>query len=51
MQNKISVIIITGNEEKNIRDCLKSVSRVDEIIVVDSESEDTIVQIAKEFTD
>jgi len=49
--NKISVIIITGNEEKNISDCLKSVSWADEIIVVDSESEDATVQIAKEFTD
>lgn len=51
MQNKISVIIITGNEEKNIRDCLKSVSWADEIIVVDSESKDLTVNIAKEFTD
>ncbi len=51
MQNKISVIIITGNEENNIRDCLKSVSWADEIIVVDSESTDLTVQIAKEYTD
>lgn len=51
MQNKISVIIITGNEEKNIKDCLKSVSWADEIIVVDSESKDKTVEIAKEFTD
>ncbi len=51
MQNKISVIIITGNEENNIQDCLKSVSWADEIIVVDSESTDLTVQIAKEYTD
>ncbi len=51
MQNKISVIIITGNEENNIRDCLKSVSWADEIIVVDSESIDSTVLIAKEFTE
>lgn len=50
MQNKISVIIITGNEEKNIRDCLYSVKWADEIIVVDSESSDKTVEIAKEFT-
>lgn len=49
-QNKISVVIITGNEENNIRDCLKSVSWADEIIVVDSESTDNTVNIAKEFT-
>lgn len=51
MQNKISVIIITGNEEKNIRDCLESVKWADELIVVDSESSDDTVKIAKEFTD
>ena len=50
-QNKISVVIITGNEENNIKDCLKSVKWADEIIVVDSESNDSTLQIAKEFTD
>lgn len=50
-QNKISAVIITGNEENNIKDCLKSVQWADEIIVVDSESIDSTVQIAKEFTD
>jgi glycosyltransferase involved in cell wall biosynthesis len=50
-QNKISVVIITGNEENNIRDCLKSVTWADEIIVVDFESIDNTVNIAKEFTD
>ena len=50
-QNKISAVIITGNEENNIKDCLKSVQWADEIIVVDSESTDRTVEIAKEFTD
>lgn len=50
-QNKISAVIITGNEENNIKDCLKSVQWADEIIVVDSESTDRTVQIAKEYTD
>ncbi|MEO8233126.1 MAG: glycosyltransferase family 2 protein [Ignavibacteriota bacterium] len=50
-QNKISAVIITGNEENNIKDCLKSVRWADEIIVVDSESEDRTVEIAREFTD
>jgi len=49
-QNKISVVIITGNEENNIKDCLKSVKWADEIIVVDSVSKDKTVEIAKEFT-
>lgn len=50
-QNKISVVIITGNEENNIKDCLQSVTWADEIIVVDSESSDNTVRIAGEFTD
>ncbi|MDO6514984.1 glycosyltransferase family 2 protein [Neptuniibacter sp. 2_MG-2023] len=36
----ISIIIITKNEAHNIQDCLGSVSWADEIIVVDSGSED-----------
>ena len=49
--NKISVIIITKDEEKNISDCLKSVEWADEIIVVDAESTDKTVELAKNFTD
>ncbi|HSW53636.1 MAG TPA: glycosyltransferase family 2 protein [Ignavibacteriaceae bacterium] len=49
--NKISVTIITKDEEKNISDCLKSVEWADEIIVVDSESTDRTVELAKKFTD
>jgi glycosyltransferase involved in cell wall biosynthesis len=48
---KLSVIIITYNEEKNIRACLESVTWADEIIVVDSNSTDKTVMIAKEYTD
>jgi len=49
--NKISVIIITKDEDKNIPDCLKSVDWADEIIVLDSESNDRTVELAKQFTD
>uniref|UniRef100_A0A832DDS5 Glycosyltransferase family 2 protein n=1 Tax=Ignavibacterium album TaxID=591197 RepID=A0A832DDS5_9BACT len=49
--NKISVIIITKNEAQNIGDCLESVKWADEIIVVDSGSEDETISIAKRFTD
>jgi len=44
---KISISIITLNEEKNIARCLKSVAWADEIIVVDSGSKDGTVEIAK----
>ncbi len=47
---KISVIIIAGNEEKKIEDCLKTIEWADEIVFVDSESSDNTVNIAKRFT-
>ncbi|MFI4923221.1 MAG: glycosyltransferase family 2 protein [Burkholderiales bacterium] len=43
----LSVIIITKNEEQNIRACLESVVWADEIIVVDSGSSDNTVGICK----
>ncbi len=47
----ISVCIITFNEEENIRDCLESVKWVEEIVVVDSLSQDNTVAICREYTD
>jgi len=46
----ISVIIITKNEEKNIIDCLESVKWAQEIIIVDSGSNDRTKQISQEYT-
>ena len=46
----LSVCIITGNEEENIRRCLESVRWADEIVIVDSFSTDRTVEIAREFT-
>jgi glycosyltransferase involved in cell wall biosynthesis len=48
---KISVTVRTFNEEKNLRDCLKSVAWADEIVVVDSKSTDNTVAIARDFTE
>jgi glycosyltransferase involved in cell wall biosynthesis len=48
---KISIIINTFNEEKNIENCLESVKWADEIVVVDMYSEDNTVGIARKYTD
>lgn len=48
---KLSVIIITYNEEANITDCIESVKWADEIIVVDSNSTDKTTELAKKYTE
>ena len=47
----LSVCIIAGNEEVNIRRCLESATWADEIVVVDSFSRDRTPEIAREYTD
>src|SRR3989338_155215 len=47
----VSVVIITRNEEDNIADCLKSASWADEAIILDDNSSDKTVDVAKQFTD
>jgi glycosyltransferase involved in cell wall biosynthesis len=47
---RLSVSIICFNEEQNLRRCLESVSWADEIVVVDSFSQDRTLEIAKEYT-
>ncbi len=47
----ISAIIIVKNEQKNIRECLESVVWVDEIIIIDSGSEDETLSICREYTE
>jgi glycosyltransferase involved in cell wall biosynthesis len=46
----LTVIIITRNEERNITPCLESVAWAGEIVVVDSESRDGTVGLARAFT-
>jgi glycosyltransferase involved in cell wall biosynthesis len=47
---KLSVTVITRNEAANLAAALESVSWADEIVVVDSESTDDTVAIARRFT-
>lgn len=46
---KISAIILTKNSEIPIQKCLQSVAWCDEVIVIDDESKDTTVALAKKF--
>lgn len=47
---KLSVVLATYNEEKNIGDCLESVKDIaDEIVIVDGSSTDKTRDIAKSF--
>jgi len=51
MTPKLSVVLITYNEQTNIRRTLESVQWADEIIVVDSGSSDATVSICREYTE
>jgi glycosyltransferase involved in cell wall biosynthesis len=49
-KNKLSVVLATRNEEKNIAECLETVKSIaDEIIVVDEGSTDKTREIAKKY--
>jgi len=47
--NKLTVVILTKNEEACIAECLESVKWADEIIVVDDESKDKTLDILKNY--
>ena len=50
IENGITAIILTKNEERNIRNCIKSIRDLaDRIVVVDSGSTDKTLEIAKEL--
>jgi glycosyltransferase involved in cell wall biosynthesis len=46
----IAAIVITKDEERNIAACLECLKWVDEMIVVDAESSDRTVELAKAYT-
>jgi len=47
----VAVLVITKNEETHIAECLESVKWADEVILVDAQSTDETVAIAKKYTD
>jgi len=46
---KISAVVLTKNEEKNIRKYLKTLSWCDEIIIIDDNSDDQTKKLAQSF--
>lgn len=46
----LGALVLTYNEEENITDCLDSIDWIEEIVVVDSYSEDRSVELAQEYT-
>ena len=48
---RLSVAVITLNAAHHLRRCLESTAWADELVVVDAESHDKTVQVAREFTD
>ncbi|MDI6839414.1 MAG: glycosyltransferase family 2 protein [bacterium] len=48
---KLSVAIITKDEERNIEKCLESLKWADEIVVLDGYSTDKTVEICRKYTD
>ncbi len=48
---KISACLIVKNEKDHIKDVLSSLAGVDEIVVVDTGSQDNTVELARTFTD
>lgn len=52
LKSSVSVVVLTYNEEANIEDCLKSVQGwSDDILIIDSYSDDTTVEVARNYTD
>lgn len=47
--NKLSVFILTFNEERLIEKCLKKLTWVDDIVIVDSGSTDSTLEICKKY--
>jgi (heptosyl)LPS beta-1,4-glucosyltransferase len=48
-RDKISIVLVTFNEERNIEECLDSAKWADEIIVVDSFSTDRTLEFARRY--
>jgi glycosyltransferase involved in cell wall biosynthesis len=45
----ISTVVLAKNEEKNLPDCLESIKWCDEIVLINDDSTDKTVEVAKKF--
>lgn len=48
---RLSAALIVRNESRNLRECLETLRWADEIVIVDSGSDDDTIAIANEYTD
>src|SRR3989337_934950 len=48
---RISALVLTRNEEEMIGDCLKQLIFADEIVILDQNSTDDTLKIAKKYTE
>lgn len=46
---KLSVVILTKNEQKNISECLSSVSFANEVLIIDDNSTDKTIEFARKY--
>ncbi len=49
MKNEISVIILTKDSEKYLKECLNALKWFDEVVILDNGSNDNTLKIAKSF--
>lgn len=47
---KVSAVLLTRNEERNVERCLRSLAWVDEVVVVDTGSRDQTLALATKYT-
>ncbi len=50
MEEKLSIIVLTHNDELRIVDCLENLTFADELIIIDDNSQDRTVELCKQFT-
>ncbi len=50
MDNTLTIVVLTHNDELKIVDCLESLVFADELVIVDDESSDRTIELCRQFT-